>query len=67
MCRHTRRWAVKVPSSGYRGDGIERVLDGEKEDLVSAVGVVGVGRPGDSLGRRVIKVGLLACRADGGV
>lgn len=46
---------------GYRGDGIERVLDGEKEDLVPAVWVVCVGGPGDSFGRRVVEVGLLSC------
>lgn len=46
---------------GYRGYGVEGVLDGEQEDLVPTVGVVGVGWSGDSLGRRVIKVCLLAC------
>lgn len=45
---------------GYRGDGVEGVLDGQQEDLVAAVGVVGVGRPGDSLRCGIIEVRLLA-------
>lgn len=44
----------------YRSYWIEGVLDGQEQDLVSTVGVVSVGGPGDPLGSRVVKVGLLA-------
>lgn len=44
----------------YRGYGVQGVLYGQQEDLVATVGVVSVGRPGDSLGCGVIKVRLLA-------
>lgn len=44
----------------YRGYRVEGILYGQQEDLVATVGVVSVGRPGDSLGCGVIKVRLLA-------
>lgn len=34
----------------YRCYWVEGILDGEQEDLVSTVGVVGIGWPGYSLG-----------------
>lgn len=43
----------------YRGYRVEGILYGQQEDFVATVGVVSVGRPGDSLGRGVIKVRLL--------
>lgn len=44
----------------YRGYRVEGVLYGQQQDLVATVGVVSIGRPGDSLGCGVVKVCLLA-------
>ena len=44
----------------YRGYRVKWVLYGQEEDFVATVGVVSVGRPGDSLGCGVIEVCLLA-------
>lgn len=43
----------------YRGYRIEGILYGEQKNLVATVGVVSVGRPGDSFRCGVIKVRLL--------
>lgn len=45
----------------YSGDGVQRVLDGQQQNLVSARGVIGVGGSGDPLAGGEVEVGLLLC------
>ncbi len=49
----------------YRGDGVQRVLDGQQQHFVPAVGVVGVGGPRDAFAGGVVEVGLLSGDVDG--
>lgn len=49
----------------YGGDGVERVLDGQQQDFVSAAGVVCVRGSGDSLAGGEVEEGLLLGDADG--
>lgn len=58
FCRRFGCWT-------HRGDGVQRVLDGQQQNLVSTGGVVGVDGSGDSLAGGEVEEGLLLGDADG--